>query len=215
MCLFRNISFVFTILISTLSLGQQIDFKEFVKSDSSIINKNTVFNWYWSPILNKQFKIRRIREFKVCKKDTIYDTLKINTLFFDRDGKIKRWNNVAFRYSSAGGYLGYVDTAKSMVVLPVNYNPHAFVDFFYYTEKRDEQNNQLNNSLVINTPISDTLNVLYSYNPVIYIKSHETEINGEKIVLPDGPASYLHSIKILKNDVFYRENFLVYEFYED
>jgi hypothetical protein len=194
--------------------AQQIDCKELVRVDTNVINKNTVFNWYWSSVIIKQLKIKRIREYKVTYKNETYDTTKSNTLFFDKEGKLKRWNSVAFRFAVNGAYLGYVDTVSNLAILPHVPNNHAFTDFFYYTEKRDQATNLLNNSVLVSSPESDTLNVVYAYNPMLYIKGHETEINGNVFVLPNGPTNFLESIKFYINGELRKERFLVYELYE-
>jgi hypothetical protein len=214
MGLVRFICLFFLLFSITSTYSQQIDFKEFVRADSNIINKNTIFNWYWSSFLNRTLKIRHIREYEVSFHDSAFDTVKVNTLAFDQEGRIKRWNAVAYRYAGNGGYLGFVDTIKSEAVLPNKINYNAFTDFYYYSETRDPQTNLLTNSLIIPTANQDTIKVIYQYNPILYTRGEEKEINGNIYLLPDGPKCYLQGIKLLIRDKLVYERFLVYELYE-
>jgi hypothetical protein len=210
-----KIAFVFLLASSGYSFAQQIDYKDFVRVDSNIINRNTVFNWYWSSVLNKQLKVRHVKEYRVTCKGGVADTQKINTLAFDQNGRLKRWNSVAFRYAFQGIYLGYVDTLTNMAVLPLTMNMNAFTDYQYYSEKRDTLNNFLFSSEIIEKPKSDLLKIEYSYHPDMYIKGREIEYNGNLFLTPDGPKCYLNAIKIYQNSSLIYERFLVYELYEN
>lgn len=215
MILGKNIFIVLVFFLSTLSFAQQVDFKSFIQADSNIINKNTIFNWYWSSYINKKLQLRHIREFKVTYSGNQVDTTKINTLAFDQDGKLKRWNSVAFRYSFDGKYIGYVDTIQNAVVLPNKINTSAFTDFTFYAEKRDDLTNLLHDIVILEHPKSDSCVIKYSYNPILYLKGEQKEINGESVFIPDGPKCYINSIKVFKRKNLIYEHFLVYELYEE
>ncbi len=215
MKLISKITFVFLFMGSCYSFAQQFDFKDFVKADSNIINRNTVFNWYWSSVLNKQLKVRHIKEYRVTCNAGIADTQKVNTLAFDQNGKLKRWNSVAFRYAFQDIYIGYVDTLSNLAVLPFVINNNAFTEYYSYSEKRDAINNFLVSSEIIEKPKSDLVKIEYSYNPDIYIKGREIESNGDLFLTPDGPKCYLNAIKLYQNSSLIYERFLVYELYEN
>jgi len=195
------------LLFSKVSFSQQIDFKELIKADTNIINKNTVFDWYWSPIMNKEMNFWHIREYSVHYRGKNRDTVKVNTLAFDKEGRLIRWNTVVFKYAFNGSFLGYVDTVRSEAVLPRNINNKAFTDFHFFSELRDKKNNLLIKSSVLDLNTTDTLNVKYTYNPDLYIKAQEKEIDGVTYILPEGPKTYLKKI------TFYRRNKVVYERY--
>ncbi len=203
---FNKLILIF-LLFSKVTFSQQIDFKELIKADTNIINKNTVFDWYWSPVMNKQMNFWHIREFSVHYRGKNRDTVKVNTLAFDKEGRLIRWNTVVFKYAFNGSFLGYVDTVNSEAVLPRNINNKAFTDFHFFSELRDLKNNLLVKSSVIESNTTDTLNIKYTYNPDLYIKAQEKSIDGVVYILPEGPKTYLKKI------TFYRRNKVVYERY--
>lgn len=208
---FKKYKILVFLLISNNMLSQQIDFKELVRNDTTVINKNTVFNFYWSSIINKKIKFKRISEFAIKSKDT----LKLNSLDFDKEGRLRYWNSVAFRYTALGEFVGYVDTLKSEIVLPSSINKNAFTDFNFYSESRDAENNRLMRIYVKEKNNSDTLLIKYLYSPHFYIKAEKKEINGVLYSLPDGPKLYLNKILIFKNRKLFCERFIKYEVYEE
>lgn len=208
---FKKYKILVFLLISNTVLSQQIDFKDLVRSDTTVINKNTVFNFYWSSIINKKIKFKRITEFAINSKDTI----KLNSLDFDKEGRLKFWNSVAFRYTALGEFIGYVDTLKSEIILPSSINKNAFTDFNFYSESRDAENNRLMRIYVKEKNNSDSLLIKYLYSPHFYIKAEKKEINGVLYSLPDGPKLYLNKILIFKNRQLFCERFIKYEVYEE
>lgn len=208
---FKKYKILVFLLISNTVLSQQIDFKDLVRSDTTVINKNTVFNFYWSSIINKKIKFKRITEFAINSKDTI----RLNSLDFDKEGRLKFWNSVAFRYTALGEFIGYVDTLKSEIILPSSINKNAFTDFNFYSESRDAENNRLMRIYVKEKNNSDSLLIKYLYSPHFYIKAEKKEINGVLYSLPDGPKLYLNKILIFKNRKLFCERFIKYEIYEE
>lgn len=208
---FKKYKILVFLLISNTVLSQQIDFKDLVRSDTTVINKNTVFNFYWSSIINKKIKFKRITEFAINSKDTI----RLNSLDFDKEGRLKFWNSVAFRYTALGEFIGYVDTLKSEIILPSSINKNAFTDFNFYSESRDVDNNLLMTIYVKEKNNSDSLLIKYLYSPHFYIKAEKKEINGVLYSLPDGPKLYLNKILIFKNRKLFCERFIKYEIYEE
>lgn len=211
MFIFKKYKILVFLLISNTVLSQQIDFKDLVRSDTTVINKNTVFNFYWSSIINKKIKFKRITEFAINSKDTI----KLNSLDFDKEGRLKFWNSVAFRYTALGEFIGYVDTLKSEIILPSSINKNAFTDFNFYSESRDVDNNLLMTIYVKEKNNSDSLLIKYLYSPHYYIKAEKKEINGVLYSLPDGPKLYLNKILIFKNRKLLCQRFIKYEVYEE
>jgi hypothetical protein len=211
MFIFKKYKILVFLLISNTVLSQQIDFKDLVRSDTTVINKNTVFNFYWSSIINKKIKFKRITEFAINSKDTI----KLNSLDFDKEGRLKFWNSVAFRYTALGEFIGYVDTLKSEIILPSSINKNAFTDFNFYSESRDVDNNLLMTIYVKEKNNSDSLLIKYLYSPHYYIKAEKKEINGVLYSLPDGPKLYLNKILIFKNRKLFCQRFIKYEVYEE
>lgn len=211
MFIFKKYKILVFLLISNTVLSQQIDFKDLVMSDTTVINKNTVFNFYWSSIINKKIKFKRITEFAITSKDTI----KLNSLDFDKEGRLKFWNSVAFRYTALGEFIGYVDTLKSEIILPSSINKNAFTDFNFYSESRDVDNNLLMTIYVKEKNNSDSLLIKYLYSPHYYIKAEKKEINGVLYSLPDGPKLYLNKILIFKNRKLFCQRFIKYEVYEE
>lgn len=211
MFIFKKYKILVFLLISNTVLSQQIDFKDLVMSDTTVINKNTVFNFYWSSIINKKIKFKRITEFAINSKDTI----KLNSLDFDKEGRLKFWNSVAFRYTALGEFIGYVDTLKSEIILPSSINKNAFTDFNFYSESRDVDNNLLMTIYVKEKNNSDSLLIKYLYSPHYYIKAEKKEINGVLYSLPDGPKLYLNKILIFKNRKLFCQRFIKYEVYEE
>ena len=209
----QKLSFIVFLLIVQFSFTQQIDYKNLLRNDTNLICKTTVFNWYWSTFMNKTMKFRHIREYSVYHKESGGDTIKKNTLAFDTNGRLLRWNSVLFKYSFNSSFLGYVDTIKSLAILPNVYNDKVFTDFLYYTELRDIKNNLLSKSNVVETIFSDSLEVVYKYHPDLFIKAQEKEIFGVKYYLPEGPKSYLNSIQVFRIKKLIFERFLEYEFY--
>ena len=216
MFIFKKYKILVFLLISNTVLSQQIDFKDLVRSDTTVINKNTVFNFYWSSIINKKIKFKRITEFAIKSKDT----LKLNSLDFDKEGRLRYWNSVAFRYTALGEFVGYVDTLPIPVSikikrLPSSINKNAFTDFNFYSESRDTENNRLMSIYVKEKKNSDTLLIKYLYSPHFYIKAEKKEINGVLYSLPDGPKLYLNKILFFKNRKLFCERFIKYEIYEE
>lgn len=211
---FLKKTYLILIFISSYnSFAQQIDFKELVRFDTNIINKNSVLNFYWSAVINKKMNFKRITEYAL--NDKTKDTVKLNTLDFDKEGRLKYWNSVAFRYTGLGDFIGYVDTTKSEIVLPSVINKNAFTDFYFYSELRDVDHNRLVKSLIKENQKADTLKVKYLYNQVFYIKSENKVVDGITYALPEGPKLYLDKILIYRNKDLICERFIKFEIYNN
>lgn len=209
----KKIFFIFSLLIVNLCFAQQVDYKDLVRNDTNVISKSTVFNWYWSSIMNKTMKFRHVREYNVYFKDEKSDTTKRNTLAFDTNGRLIRWNTVAFKYAFNSSFLGYVDTVTSIATLPNSFNDKVFTDFIFYSESRDIKSNLLFESNIVESVFSDSLEVKFKYHPDLFIRSQQKEIFGVTYFLPEGPRSYLKSIQVFRNKKIIFERFLEYEFY--
>lgn len=209
---YKHLLFIF-LLFSKLVYSQQIDYKELMRADTNIINKSTVFQWYWSSVMNKEMNFWHIREYDVHYRGKNRDTVKVNTLAFDTNGRLIRWNTVLFKYAFNGSFIGYVDSVSSQAILPREFNPKANTDFHYYSELRDKKSNLLTKSVIIETGTSDSLVVKYTYNNEFYIKAQEKEIDGVNYVLPEGPKTYLKKITFYRRNKVVHERFITYQKY--
>lgn len=211
----QKITFITFLLFVQISVAQQIDFKDLLRNDTNVINKNTVFNWYWSSFMNKTMKFRHIREFTVHHHGKQLDTIKMNTLAFDTNGRLIRWNTILFKYAFNGSFLGYVDSVTSQSIIPNSSTNKVFTDFHFYSELRENKNNQLVRNVVVEDPHNDSLVVKYMYHPDLYIKSQEIINENLLYTIPEGPKVYLQKIRFYRHKKIVYERFLNYELYED
>ena len=213
--LMQKFTFIIVLFFVQLSTAQQIDFKDFLRNDTNVINKNSVFNWYWSSFMNKTMKFRHIREYSIHYHGKHIDTLKTNTLAFDTSGRLIRWNTILFKYAFNGSFLGYVDTVTSLATLPINNSSKLPLDFHYYSELRESKYNQLVRNVVLELPKSDSLIVKYSYHPDFFIRAQEKINESLMYSIPEGPKIYLQKIRFYRHKKLVYERFLQYELFEN